>query len=199
MSNKGYSFEVQVVDFFRELFKDTLENSKNRVFRVIGSGRNKLATKTGVDTLLEGDVSVEVDCLPKHLLIECKHRKSGAENTKSFAVKKDWVDQARTEAEKIGRWSLVAIKFKHVASRSNELKQHPWYGKDGNSIHYIIPEAHLAEILLSIGTSNDQCIINQEVPLSKVSNVELLDEVKKRLSRRLEKCLDVRSDGGKQN
>jgi len=200
MSNKGYQFEIQITEFFRNLFKAALKrNPENKIFRIIGSGRNKLATKTGEDTLLEGDVSVEVDSLPKNFLVECKHRKSGAEHSKSFAIKKEWVDQARTEAEKIGRWSVVAIKFKGVSPNAKELKKHTWYGKDGNSVHYIIPEKHFAEILSYIENAQNKCIIKRKVTLSEVSSVNLLREIQRRLEE-VKKCSNVgKLSGGKTN
>ena len=71
MTNKGYFFEAEVTDFFRDLFKEALKNTKNKIFRVIGSGRNKLATKTGGESTLMGDVSIELETLPKNILIEC--------------------------------------------------------------------------------------------------------------------------------
>lgn len=198
MSNLGYGFEVLVTDFFRELFKKALENPKNKIFRVIGSGRNKLATKTGGETTLEGDVSIEIDSLPKNILIECKHYKSHTKE-RSFAVKKEWLDQALHEAAKIGRWSMVAIKFKGVAPNSVELKKYVWAdGKFGNNIHYIIPETHLAEILACIESAKSTVLSNSKVTLSEVSDEDLIAEVKERLRRRRE-CSNGMHNGVKDN
>jgi protein subunit release factor A len=190
MSNLGYSLEIQVTEFFRELFKKALIDPKNKIFRVIGSGRSKNATLTGGETTLEGDVSVEVSSLPKNILIECKHYKSRTKE-RSFAVKKEWLDQALHEAAKINRWSMVAIKFKGVAPNSVELKKYVWAdGKFGNNIHYIIPEIHLAEMLQCIESVKSEVLNNKEDMFSQVSDEDLVQEVKNRLQRREEKCLD---------
>ena len=119
MGNKGYSFEIEEVDFWRVTFPDVDEEY---IFRVEGSGRSKNATKTGAQSMLEGDVSLELakaGILPKDVLIECKHYKTRSKKKadsgrpmKSFSVKKEWVDQALHEAEKNGRFSIVAIKCK---------------------------------------------------------------------------------------
>ncbi len=80
MSNKGYFFEIEEVDFWRKVFPDVPED---RIYRVEGSGRSKNATKTGQQSLLEGDVSLELGIcgvLPKDILIECKHRKPANTN-----------------------------------------------------------------------------------------------------------------------
>lgn len=200
ISNLGYQFEFYVTSFFRELFKQALErNPINKVFRVIGSGRNKLATITGGDVLLEGDVSIEVDTLPKHILIECKHRKSGAAKSKSFTIKKEWVDQALHESEKNGRWSLVAIKFKGVAPNSKELQQYCWAdGKYGNTIHYVIPEKHFAEMLSCIESVKTSCINNRNNTLKDISDDELIEELKVRLIGE-KKCLNDGKLSGEEN
>lgn len=175
-------------------------NKNNRVFRVIGSGRNKLATITGEDALLEGDVSVEIDSLPKNLLIECKHRKSNSKITKSLALRKEWCDQALHEAMKEGRWSVVVIKFKGVPPNSKKLKKYCWAdGHFGNTVQYIIPESHFKEILLSIEKANNASIINKEDTLRKINDDELLEEVQKRLSRRKVECLNVGKQNGDEN
>lgn len=181
MSNLGYAFEVYITDFFREIFKSVL-NSKNRVFRIIGSGRNKLATKTGEDTLLEGDVSVEIDTLPKNLLIECKHVKSQSNKGNSFTLKKEWVDQALHEANNEDRWSIVAIKFKHVAPNSKGFRKFNWAdGKFGNQVHFCIPEPHFKEIILCVNKQQENVFNNKYQVLSELSNEELIDELKSRL------------------
>jgi len=185
MSNKGYGFEVYCVDFFRKIFQHVLgDDTKNKVFRVIGSGRNKLATKTGEDTLLEGDVSIEIDTLPKNILIECKHHKSKTSKGKSHPVLKTWVDQALHEAINEKRWAAVAIKFKQIAANSKDHKQYVWGdGKFSNSVHYIIPEPHFAEMLLELEKSTSSMGLNKETKLSSLSNDELIGELVKRLKR----------------
>jgi hypothetical protein len=185
MSNKGYQFEAQITDTLRELFKDIL-NDKNKIFRVIGSGRNKLATKTGEDTILEGDVSVELEFLPKNLLIECKHHKSKAGKGKSHPLKKEWVDQALSEAIKNGRLSIVAIKFKSTSPNSKEFQQYEWYdGHFGNTIHYIIPEPHFKELLSWFKDTRIASINNKDMLLNQLSDEELIDELKRRLGRKV--------------
>jgi len=176
--NLGYHFETEVVDFFRKAFPNIQDIY---IFRVEGSGRSKNATKTGTASILEGDVSVElakVGILPKNLLIECKHYKSRTVE-KSFSVKKEWLDQALDEAQKHGRLSIVAIKFKGVAPNSNELKKYCWYdGKFGNNVHYIIPQHQFMELIKYVeGLKN-----KETVDLSQVSSEQLIDELKKRLN-----------------
>jgi len=175
--NLGYHFETELVDIFRKTFP---EIEDIYIFRVEGSGRSKNATKTGTASILEGDVSVELEkvgILPKDLLIEAKHYKSRTVE-KSFSVKKDWLDQSLHEAQKHGRFSIVAIKFKGVAPNSNELKKYCWYnGKFGNNVHYIIPQHQFLELLLFIkGIKN-----KEEIDLTQVSTDELLVELKKRV------------------
>jgi len=175
--NLGYKFETEVVDIFRQAFPDIKDIY---IFRVEGSGRSKNATKTGTASILDGDVSVELEkvgILPKDLLIECKHYKSRTIE-KSFSVKKEWVDQALAEAEKHGRLSIVAIKFKGVAPNSNELKKYCWAdGKFGNNVHYIIPQHQFLELLLYIKGIKEKNVVD----LSQVSTDMLLEEMKKRL------------------
>ena len=177
MSNKGYKFETEEVDFWRQMFPDI---SKEHIYRVEGSGRSKNATKTGTASLLEGDVSLELSkamILPKDILIECKHHKSRTIE-KSLSVKKEWVDQALDEAVKNNRWSLVAIKFKGVRPNSLELKKYCWYdGKFGNNVHYIVPQRHFFELIRYIKEIRSETLID----LSLVSTDDLLSEVKKRL------------------
>lgn len=184
---KGYNFEKEEVEFWRMTFPDVEEEY---IFRVEGSGRSKNATLTGAQSMLEGDVSLELakaGILPKDVLIECKHYKTKSKKKadsgrpmKSFSVKKEWVDQALHEAEKNGRFSIVAIKFKNVHPNEKELtEKYCWAdGKFGNSIHYIIPKHHFVEIIKYL-----ECIKNRNtVDLSQVSVDELLNELKKRLS-----------------
>ena len=184
--NLGYPFEVSEVDAWRTLLtalgidSNTIEKA---VFRIIGSGMNKLATKTG-GTILEGDVSVALatlSILPKDILIECKHYKSSARAEKSFSVKKEWVDQALHEAQKNGRLALVAIKFKGVAPNSTELKKYCWAdGHFGNSIHYVIPQHHFFELIKYISGIKSK----QTVDLIDVPTDELLAELKRRLEKK---------------
>lgn len=164
MSNKGYAFEAYVTDFFKAAFSNLLKG-KNKIFRIIGSGRNKFATRTGGGGILEGDVSIELEFLPKNILIECKHHKSKTIE-KSFTVKKEWVDQALSEANKNGRWSVVAIRFKSSSE---------------NAVHYIIPEEHFLEMLKFIELISTKLGINYSDGLNNLSNSELLTELSKRL------------------
>jgi hypothetical protein len=178
---KGYAFEIYVVDKLRELFKSAIEsNPANKVFRIIGSGRNKLANKSGQDSLLEGDVSVEISTLPRNFLIECKHHKSRTIE-KSIGLKKEWCDQARHEAQKNNRWSAVAIRFKQVSPSSKELKDYVWYGEDANSVHYIVPEKHFLEILRFLELNIAEKGIYYHKELTNFSNQELLGELTRRL------------------
>lgn len=194
MSNLGYALEAQVTEFFRKLFSKALQDSKNKIFRVIGSGRSKNATLTGGETTLEGDVSVELNTLPKNILIECKHYKSRTKE-RSFTVQKCWLDQSLHEAMKINRWSFVVIKFKGVAPNSVELKKYIWAdGKFGNNTHYIIPETHLAEMLKCIENAKSDVLTNKETMLSEISNEDLLLEMKRRLKER-EECLNDGNNG----
>ena len=183
--NKGYNFESSEVDVWRKFLIGLgipTDKVEELVFRVIGSGMNKLATKTG-GTILEGDVSVELaklTILPKDILIECKHHKSHTIE-RSVSVKKEWVDQALHEAEKNGRLALVAIKFKGVAPNSTELKKYCWAdGHFGNSIHYIIPQHHFFELTSYIAGIKSK----QTVDLVDVSTDELLAELKRRLEKK---------------
>jgi hypothetical protein len=177
MSNLGYRFETEVVDYFRTAFPD-IEDIY--IFRVEGSGRSKNATKTGTASILEGDVSVElakVGLLEKDILLECKHHKSHTIE-KSVSVKKEWVDQALDEAQKNGRMSIVAIKFKGVAPNSLELKKYCWAdGKFGNNTHYIIPQHQFIELIQYIKGIKDKNIVD----LSQVPTNALFEELKKRL------------------
>mgnify|MGYP000156108803 CR=1 FL=1 len=176
--NLGYKFEVDEVDFWRRMFPSV----KDYIFRVEGSGRSKNATKTGSQSLLEGDVAVGLKkggILPKDILIECKHHKSRTVQ-KSFAVKKEWVDQALHEAEKNGRLSIVAVKFKGVRPNHNSIRKYCWYnGHFGNSVHYVIPQHHFIEIVKYIEKLKNETL---PIDLSQVSTDNLLNELRKRLS-----------------
>jgi len=183
--NKGYSFEIEEVDFWRLKFP---EIDEEYIFRVEGSGRSKNATKTGAQSMLEGDVSLELEkagLLPKDILIECKHYKTASKKKadsgrpmKSFSVKKEWVDQALHEAEHNGRLSIVAIKFKGIRPNEKELTdKYCWAdGHFGNSIHYVVPRHHFIELIQFIKGIKDK----NTVDLSQVSTDELLDEIKNR-------------------
>jgi len=186
MSNLGYSFEKEEAEFWRITFPDIDEEY---IFRVEGSGRSKNATITGAQSILEGDVSLELGkakILPKDILMECKHYKTAStkknSNTgramKSFSIKKQWVDQALHEAEKNGRLSILAIKFKGIRPNEKELtEKYCWAdGHFGNSIHYVIPRKHFMELLLYIKGIKDK----NTVDLSNISTEKLLDEIKKR-------------------
>lgn len=189
MSNLGYSFEASEVDFWRAVFPDIDEEY---IFRVEGSGRNKLATKTGAQSMLEGDVSLELKkagILPKDILVECKHYKTSSKkkdiqgkSMKSFSVKKLWVDQALHEAEKNGRLSIVAIKFKGIYPNATQLKEkYCWAdGHFGNAIHYIIPRHHFIELIKDIQSFKNK----NTVDLSQISTDKLLDELKRRSFRK---------------
>ena len=183
--NKGYSFEIEEVDFWRLTFP---EIDEEYIFRVEGSGRSKNATKTGAQSMLEGDVSLELEkagILPKDMLVECKHYKTSSKKTvnsgrpmKSFSIKKEWVDQALHEAEHNGRLSIVAIKFKGIRPNEKELTgKYCWAdGHFGNSIHYVIPRSHFVEIIQYLKGIKDK----NTVDLSQISTEQLLDELKKR-------------------
>ena len=179
MSNLGYAFEAQEVDFWREIFPNV---PKEYIYRVEGSGRSKNATKTGQQSLLEGDVSLELAkaaILPKNIMIECKHRKSRTVE-KSISIMKLWVDQALHEAEKNDSWSAVAVKFKGVRPNSKELQDYCWYDqKFGNSIHYIIPQRHFVEILRYIEKIKSETVID----LTQISTDDLLSEIAIRLKK----------------
>lgn len=176
MGNLGYPFEAAEVDFWRDVFPGV---DKKYIYRVEGSGQNKLATKTGGRSLLEGDVSLELAkalILPKDILIECKHQK-GRTIEKSISVKKEWVDQALHEAERHDKWSVVAIKFKGVRPNSTDLKKYCWAnGSFGNSVHYIIPQRHFVGILTYIEELRSGTVVD----LGQVSTDDLLSEIKKR-------------------
>lgn len=183
MGNRGYSFEADTVTFWRLEFPDINETL---IFRVEGGGRNKNASKTGTQTILEGDVSIELakaGILPKDILIECKHHKNSRKKTVNHPLNKKWVDQARHEAEKNNRWSIVAIKFKNVRPNTKELIENFCWadGKDGNQIHYVIPAAHFLEIVKYIATTRKNCANTTSANLSHVSTTELIEELKKRI------------------
>lgn len=185
MSNLGYNFEVEEVDFWRLTFPDIDEEY---IFRVEGSGRSKNATKTGAQSMLEGDVSLEfkkAGLLSKDILMECKHYKTASKkkaNTgramKSFSIKKEWVDQALHEAEHNGRLSIVAIKFKGIRPNEKELaEKYCWAdGHFGNSVHYVIPRHHFIEFIKYIRDVKDKNTID----LSQISTAILLEEIKNR-------------------
>jgi len=183
--NRGYGFEIGEVEFWRAEFPDVDEEF---IFRVEGSGRSKNATKTGSQSMLEGDVSLELEkagILPKDVLVECKHYKTASRKAadtgrpmKSFSVKKEWVDQALHEAERNGRLSIVAIKFKGVRPNEVGLKKYCWAdGHFGNSIHYIIPRHHFLELMHFIQSLKNRTTID----LSQIGTDELLKELRKRL------------------
>ena len=186
MSNMGYSFEIKEVEFWRLTFPDIDEEY---IFRVEGSGRNKLATKTGSQSMLEGDVSLELEkagILPKDILVECKHYKTPSKKKaasgrpmKSFSIKKEWVDQALHEAEHNGRLSIVAIKFKGIRPNEKELvEKYCWAdGHFGNSIHYVIPRHHFMELITYLKGIKDK----NTVDLSQVPTGDLLNEIKNRM------------------
>ncbi len=185
MANKGYSFERDEAEFWRITFPDV---DKEYLFRVEGSGRSKNATVTGAQSMLEGDVSLELEkagILPKNILMECKHYKTASKKKtgsgrpmKSFSVKKEWVDQALHEAEHNGRFSIVAIKFKGIRPNEKELtEKYCWAnGHFGNSIHYIIPRHHFMELIKFICCIKDK----NTVDLTQVSTDILLTEIKRR-------------------
>ena len=181
MANKGYNFEKYITNVFRDRFEKLLNSSttNNKIFRVIGSGRNKNATVTGSDTLLEGDVSIELSEFPKNFLIECKHHKSYSKRESSHTVKKVWLDKALHDAKKHDRISIVAIKFKNISPNESSLKEYCWYdGKFSNSIHYIIPELHFLEIM-------EWCLQSKGTKtLEQFSDKELINEIEKRLKRK---------------
>lgn len=185
---KGYSFEIEEVDFWRLAFQDIEKSRRDElIFRVEGSGRSKNATKTGSQSMLEGDVSLELAKLgvsPKDILIECKHYRTASKKTadtgrpmKSFSVKKEWVDQALHEAEHNNRLSIVAIKFKGIRPNEVGLRKYCWAdGHFGNSIHYIVPRHHFLELIRFIKGIRDREIID----LSQIPIDDLLNEVKRR-------------------
>lgn len=191
MSNKGYSFEASETDEWRK-FLIALgipeEVINKHVYRVEGSGRSKNATKTGSSSILEGDVSVELEQLllfPKDVLQECKHHKSHTVE-KSISVKKEWVDQALHEAEKNKRLSIVAIKFKGVAPNSVELRKYCWAdGKFGNNVHYIIPQKHFQEILKYIFELKVANLKGGVTNLSNFSIPQLLEEISSRVKKEI--------------
>lgn len=183
--NKGYNFETEEVDFWRLTFPNV---DKEYIFRVEGSGRSKNATKTGSQSMLEGDVSLELEkagILPKDILMECKHYKTKSKKKaasgrpmKSFSIKKEWVDQALHEAEHNGRLSIVAIKFKGIRPNEKELaEKYCWAdGHFGNSIHYVIPRCHFMELIRFICCIKDKSTVD----LSQISTDALLIELRKR-------------------
>jgi len=176
--NLGYPFEVSEVEFWRKNFSGSVDPSL--IYRVEGSGRSKLSTLTGCQSLLEGDVSLELSkalILPKDILMECKHHKSRTVE-KSVSVKKLWVDQALHEAEKNNRWSIVAIKFKGVRPNDKSLRSYCWYdGSFGNNVHYIVPQRHFIELVGYIADIKNETHID----LSQVKTEDLLSELRKRL------------------
>jgi len=183
LSNLGYNFEAEEVDIWRITFP---EIDEEYIFRVEGSGRSKNATKTGAQSMLEGDVSLELakaGILSKDVLVECKHYKTSSKKKdgkppKSFTVKKEWVDQALHEAEKNGRFSVVAIKFKGVRPNEKELTKYCWAdGKFGNAVHYIIPRHHFMEFIRYLKCIKDK----KSVDLSSISTDDLLEELKRRM------------------
>ena len=189
MANMGYNFEIEEVEFWRLTFPGVDEDL---IFRVEGSGRSKNATKTGSQSMLEGDVSLELEkagILSKDILIECKHYKTASKKKadsgrpmKSFSIKKEWVDQALHEAEKNGRLSIVAIKFKGVRPNEKELtEKYCWAdGHFGNSIHYVIPRSHFVELIQYLKGIKDKSTVD----LSQISTDELLNELRKRASKK---------------
>jgi hypothetical protein len=187
MSNLGYGFEIEEVDFWRRTFPDI---NPDFIFRVEGSGRSKNATKTGAQSMLEGDVSLELEkagILLKNILMECKHYKTSSKKKadsgkamKSFSIQKKWVDQALHEAEENGRLSIVAIKFKGVHPNEKELTDmYCWAdGRFGNSVHYVVPKHHFIELIKYIYSLKK----NSTSELSQVSTDELVNELKRRIS-----------------
>jgi hypothetical protein len=96
-------------------------------------------------------------------------------------VDKKWVDQARHEAERNNRWSIVAIKFKNVHPNMKELREkYCWAdGKEGNQEHYIIPARHFLDLIhYIVGIKN-----KISIDLSAVPTEELLKELTKRVDK----------------
>jgi hypothetical protein len=126
----GYDFEVEITKFFRNL------PGGEKSYRVDQSGRTSKATITGhPDEIKQGDSVAEIEFLPKKFLAECKHYQSSRVKDKTFVVRKEWLDKARTEAEENGALCLVPIKYKNMRQ---------------NATHFIIPQDHFEELLLYI-------------------------------------------------
>ena len=170
MSNLGYGFEIETLNFFRSLEKvDTsLTPIPYKSYRVQGSGADKnspYSAKNILDIGMEGDVIAELDYLDKKVQIECKHYASETPaSDKSLRVSKKWLDQNKTEAEYPDengetRYSMVAIKF-----------------KDTSDVHYILPKEHLKNLLLYISLIKE----SKNVSLKDFSSEEIFEELKKR-------------------
>ena len=163
MSNKGYGFEIEVLNYFQELEDGTNKKS----FRIYGSGRNKLAVNMDPDAELEGDVLVKLPFLNSDIQVECKHYKisKSAKEEKGISVKKEWLDQNRDEAEEKGRYSVVAIKYK---------------GQRKNAVQYIIPREHFEKLLLEMKYSRNyinELLSKKSGTLKDFTIEQLFDEI----------------------
>lgn len=94
---KGTSFEREVVDILNE-------NLNGKFKRVPGSGA--MGTSMG-EGLLTGDVVGKVDGIAKSFRIECKVRSGGTQ----MAIKKEWLDKIREEADSTYSYPLLFCKF----------------------------------------------------------------------------------------
>jgi hypothetical protein len=95
-----------------------------------------------------------------------------------------WLDQALHEAQKNGRFSLIAIKFKSISPNSTELKKYCWAdGHFGNSTHYVIPQHHFFELIEYIASIKNKSVNtnSKEIDISTISTSDLIEELKKRV------------------
>lgn len=139
--NRGYPFERELTETFRRYFGKVLEEC----YRIEGSGQSKHATLTGSKKLKKrGDVFLHIKQFPFSLkfLVEAKWYKTQGKTAKSMAIRKQWLDQARDEAEREKCLAALAFKFKRQSVRSKELKEYSFYGRDSNAIWIAMPLKH---------------------------------------------------------
>lgn len=166
-------------------FLELIQKRAPKSYRVEGSGRSKNATKTGKQdsTILEGDLIGIGFLSPENsedTYFEIKGRKTKKRKTgdpkfsKYMTLEKAWLDQARSEAEHLGLFSIVTVHFKGCLPNNTELKDYTFYNEDSNADHVIIPWVHFEGIL-------DFMRQYQKEGIEKFSNEELIREVKRRL------------------
>ena len=141
MSNKGYPFEVELVKHFRKLLGKRLREC----YRVLGSGQSKSSYLTGSQKLMKhGDVYLHIKNFPFSIkfLVEAKWYRTKGKTAKSMAIRKDWLDQCRHEAEINKCLAAFAFKMKSQNVRSKALRRYSFYGVDSNSTWVAMPLRH---------------------------------------------------------
>jgi hypothetical protein len=99
---KGSDWERQAADLLNML-------SGGRFKRIVGSGA--IGTLMG-ESLLTGDLKGEIKGFPKNFKIECKTGYGEGQ----MAIKKEWLDKIKEEAETAFCWPMLFGKFSGARS-----------------------------------------------------------------------------------